>query len=123
MMAKTVTIPKHMNPYRVWVNGVLYEYPAGATVEVPDEVAEIIEQTRREPNIPPSTGGGDDDCCSDGGGGSSGGLPPIDETLVVRDGRLGVNTTDKVEAGNMLPISSSAVHQVVGNIAVLLSTI
>ena len=56
---KTVKIPDNMNPYKVRVNGVLYEYPAGATVEVPDEVAKIIEQTQRGPNLPPSSGGGD----------------------------------------------------------------
>lgn len=43
-MARTVTIPESYKPlYTVWVNGVKYEYPAGETVEVPDGVADVIE--------------------------------------------------------------------------------
>jgi hypothetical protein len=41
---KTVTIPTCANPFVVIVNGIKYTYPAGATVEVPDDVAEVIEQ-------------------------------------------------------------------------------
>lgn len=40
---KTVTIPKSMNPYVVTINNSTSSYPAGKTVEVPDEVAEVIE--------------------------------------------------------------------------------
>ena len=39
---ETVTIPTTSNPYRVIVNGVEYKYEAGATVEVPPEVAAAI---------------------------------------------------------------------------------
>lgn len=43
-MARTVTIPENYKPfYTVWVNGAKYEYPAGETVEVPDGVADVIE--------------------------------------------------------------------------------
>lgn len=39
----TITIPNDVaNPFVVIVNGRRYEYEAGVTVEVPDEVAEII---------------------------------------------------------------------------------
>lgn len=39
---ETVTIPTTSNPFRVIVNGVEYKYEAGATVEVPPEVAAAI---------------------------------------------------------------------------------
>lgn len=42
-MSKTVTIPKCRNPYVVIVNNKEYAYTAGETIEVPDEVAEVIE--------------------------------------------------------------------------------
>lgn len=41
---KKVTIPTCANPFVVIVNGIKYTYPAGETVEVPDDVAEVIEQ-------------------------------------------------------------------------------
>ena len=41
---KAVTIPTCANPFVVIINGKKYTYPAGETVEVPDEVAEIIER-------------------------------------------------------------------------------
>lgn len=41
---KTVTIPTCANPFIVFVNGVKHTFPAGATVEVTDEVAEVILQ-------------------------------------------------------------------------------
>lgn len=47
----------------------------------------------------------------------------VDETLTFKDGVLSVNTTDKVEADNSLPITSAAVYVTVGNIEVLLKTI
>lgn len=44
-MAKTVTIPVDLQPAFVcMVNGVRYSYSAGETVEVPDEVAALIEE-------------------------------------------------------------------------------
>lgn len=42
-MAKIVTIPTCRNPFEVTVNNKTYTYTAGETVEVPDEVAEVIE--------------------------------------------------------------------------------
>lgn len=42
-MAKTVTIPAGDNPFICKINDVYYSYPAGATVEVPDEVAALIQ--------------------------------------------------------------------------------
>lgn len=40
---KTITIPTNCNPYVVVINNHVYTYKAGETVEVPDEVAEAIE--------------------------------------------------------------------------------
>lgn len=40
---RTVKIPSWNNPFVVTVNGEKYSYPGGSTVEVPDEVAEMIE--------------------------------------------------------------------------------
>lgn len=45
------------------------------------------------------------------------------ETLVLKDGVLRVNTADEVEQDNTLPITSAAVHTTVGNIELLLSRI
>lgn len=43
-MARTVTIPNYVRPhYNVTVNGKRYSFPSGQTVEVPDGIAEIIE--------------------------------------------------------------------------------
>lgn len=57
---KKVTIPTCANPFVVIVNGIKYTYPAGETVEVPDDVAEVIEQheethnnPKPEPVVPP----------------------------------------------------------------------
>ena len=43
-MAKTVTIPAGDNPFICKINDKYYSYPAGTTVEVPDEVAALITQ-------------------------------------------------------------------------------
>ena len=42
-MSKTITIPTNCNPYIVVINNKVYTYKAGSTIEVPDEVAEAIE--------------------------------------------------------------------------------
>ena len=42
-MSKTVTIPSGDNPFIAKINDKYYSYPAGTTVEVPDEVAALIE--------------------------------------------------------------------------------
>ena len=42
-MSKKVKIPECANPFEVSVNGKKYRYPAGADMEVPDDVAPIIE--------------------------------------------------------------------------------
>ena len=39
---KTITIPKYKNPFIVVINNNVYQYRAGETIEVPDEVADII---------------------------------------------------------------------------------
>ena len=40
---KTITIPTYNNPFVVVINNNVYRYNAGETLEVPDEVAEAIE--------------------------------------------------------------------------------
>lgn len=40
---KTISIPKYKNPFVVTINNNVYQYKGGDTVEVPDEVAEAIE--------------------------------------------------------------------------------
>ena len=61
---KKVTIPTCANPFVVIVNGIKYTYPAGETVEVPDDVAAVIEQHDEahnnpapDPAIPPYSSG------------------------------------------------------------------
>lgn len=46
-MSKTVLIPDCMSPFIVMVNGVEYVCPAGEMVEVPDDVALVIEQHQK----------------------------------------------------------------------------
>lgn len=59
-----------------------------------------------------------------GGGGSGGGMIfRPGNALELKEGELNVITTDKMEEGNGLPITSKGVYQVVGNINALLSTI
>lgn len=61
---------------------------------------------------------------AEGSGGASGGTSfTTDETLSLENGVLSVNTADKVEADNTLPITSAAVQTTVGNINALLATI
>ena len=42
-MSKTISIPTHNNPFTVIINNREYTYRGGETIEVPDEVAEAIE--------------------------------------------------------------------------------
>lgn len=42
-MSKTITIPENHKPFIVNINNREYIYRGGETVEVPDEVAEVIE--------------------------------------------------------------------------------
>jgi hypothetical protein len=55
---KTVLIPDFMKPdFVCTINGVRYSYPAGTTQEVPDEVADLIENNNDQipvPAAPPS---------------------------------------------------------------------
>lgn len=55
--------------------------------------------------------------------GESGVLGTDDTLRLSEDGILSVNTADKPEADNTLPITAAAVHTTVGNIEVLLETI
>lgn len=57
----TIKIPTTANPYEVWVNGVKYSYEAGKTVDVPEEVAVVIQQhikALEEGLLPPAPGDG-----------------------------------------------------------------
>ena len=62
---------------------------------------------------------------SGGAGSGSGGNVDLDTdaTLKVENGVLSVNTTNKMEQNNMLPITSAGVFAVVGNIEALLKTV
>ena len=40
---KTISIPDYNNPFTVIINNKVYQYKGGETIEVPDEVAEAIE--------------------------------------------------------------------------------
>ena len=42
-MSKTISIPTHNNPFTVIINNKAYTYRGGETIEVPDEVADAIE--------------------------------------------------------------------------------
>ena len=43
---KTIQIPTTSNPFIVNINNQVYSYRAGATVEVPDDVAGVIEHNK-----------------------------------------------------------------------------
>ena len=58
IILEKVTIPTWANPFPVTVNGKTYYYPAGETLKVPYEVAEVIRQLEHDPSLPPSSGGG-----------------------------------------------------------------
>lgn len=87
-MSKKIIIPLCRNPFDIYVNHHFYSYPAGEEVEVPDEVAEVIEQhigCHVTDSAPPASGGGGsyDQGYNDGfeagkaeGSGSGGGLTP-----------------------------------------------
>lgn len=76
-MSKKITIPTCMSPFKVTINGEEYIYPAGAEVEVPDEVAHVIEcheNTLHKPIEEANSGGASSGGGSpEGGGASSGG--------------------------------------------------
>lgn len=42
-MSKVITIPTNRNPFEIMVNNRSYSYQAGASIEVPDEAANAIE--------------------------------------------------------------------------------
>jgi hypothetical protein len=59
-MSREITIPTCMgNPVVVMINDIKYVYPAGETMEVPDEVATIIEMHEEwHTAMPPAPSGG-----------------------------------------------------------------
>ena len=60
-MSKKIIIPLCRNPFDIYVNHHFYSYPAGEEVEVPDEVAEVIEQhigCHVTDSAPPAPSGG-----------------------------------------------------------------
>lgn len=62
-MSKSITIPKDRDPFVVIVNGVEYKYTAGATVTVPDSVADVIEKYENaKPKPDPNAGAGSHKC-------------------------------------------------------------
>ena len=113
-MGKVIKIPTCRNPFDIVINNAEYSYPAGAEVEVPDEVAHIIECHENALHKPieeansggASSGGGS----PEGGGASSGGgaelniaygdTPPEDTTkLWVKTSEpSGVEVASEIEA-------------------------
>lgn len=87
--------------------GSLEDLQTAAQDSIVDAINELVR-----------TGGGT-------GGGGEGGVTSFqtDETLYFRNGILGVNTADKPEEDNTLPITSAAVATTVGNIDAILKTI
>jgi hypothetical protein len=51
---KEVKIPQGFNPFKIKVNNVTYEYKPGEIVEVPDDVAEVIENYESYQNEDPA---------------------------------------------------------------------
>lgn len=81
-----------------------------------DETGQEIVQAIKNVAAAVLAGGGD----GEGGGGVA---FVTDDTLTLKDGVLGVNTAEKVEQDNTLPVTSAAVYTEVGNINALLETI
>ena len=52
---KTIQIPTNSNPFIVNINNNVYQYRAGDTIEVPDDVAEAIEDALELVPKPKST--------------------------------------------------------------------
>lgn len=75
----------------------------GVDYFTPDEIDAIIEEIKKS-----VTGGVDF---------------KTDATLELKNGILSVNTTNDMEKDNMLPITSSGMYSVVGNIEALLKTV
>lgn len=74
--------------------------------------------------IADDTGSGGGNTGGNTGGGGSAASFPIDDTLKrSADGVLSVNTADAVEQDNTRPVTSAAVHTVVGNIETLMKLI
>lgn len=56
---KKITIPKCRNPFVVILNGIRYEYESGKEIEVPEEIAEVIQfHVDSKPKAKPIIGGG-----------------------------------------------------------------
>ena len=76
-MSKKITIPTCMSPFKVTINGEEYTYPSGVEVEVPDEVAHIIEcheNALHKPIEEANSGGASSGGGSPEGGGASSGV-------------------------------------------------
>ena len=52
MKMKTVKIPETASPWACIVDGVKYTYPSGATMQVPDQVAALVEAYNKEMEDP-----------------------------------------------------------------------
>lgn len=78
-------------------------------IEHPDIIAQFDARLKKLEQMP--------------GGGGGGVAFDTDYTLKLENGILSVNTTDKMEQDNTLPITSAGVFATVGNIEALLKTI
>lgn len=55
---KSISIPTHNNPFTVIINNKEYTYKGGETIEVPDEVAELLENNQGIAQTPATPRGG-----------------------------------------------------------------
>ena len=83
---------------------ILGKFPSGGTVS-PEDIQSAVNKYLDEN---PVEGGVDFE---------------TDETMTLNNGVLSVNTTDRMEQDNTLPITSAGVFAAVGNIEALLKTI
>ena len=108
-----VKIPTNANPFTVTVNGKKYSYPAGETVMVPFEVAEVIEQIARGPNLPPSSGGGS-------GGGAGGGADVLNDAGIIKQEHLPEGYPYPLKSGGaILPETSPVLNEEMGAFVIM----
>ena len=116
----------------------LHECEPDAELVVGDSVMAYLKGEKGDPGDPGPTGPGvpdggttgqvlakrsDDDQDTEWVDASGGGAPIDNETLVIENGVLRVNTTDLAVQDNTRPITSSGVYVIVGNINSLLELI
>lgn len=105
---KTVTIPTCANPFVVIINGKKYLYPAGETVEVSDEIAEVI---LRHEAAHAKTPGAESEDSGESESGTSGGLTVVELTteIAVTDATMHYFTLNAEDTAKMDEIANNLV--------------